>query len=73
MIQVDMLGTVNIAIALIRKATITVPKERMPLPANTVNLATMPPALLSFSISWYLLISESIANCCTCAQINKMR
>ena len=34
MIQVDMLGTVNIQIAPIRKTMMTVPKERIPLPAN---------------------------------------
>ena len=38
-IQVEMLGTVNIQIAPIRNTMITVPKERIPLLAKTAILA----------------------------------
>jgi len=38
MIQVEMLGTVNIQIAPIRKTIMTVPNDKMPLPANTASL-----------------------------------
>ena len=37
MIQVEMLGTVNMQIAPMRKTTITVPKDRMPLLANQAS------------------------------------
>ena len=36
-IQVEMLGTVNIQIAPIRKTQITSPKDKMPLPANQAS------------------------------------
>ena len=45
MIQVEMLGTVNMQMAPIRKTIITVPKERIPLPANQAicsRLAAVP-------------------------------
>ena len=64
MIQVDMLGTVNIQIAPITKTIITVPNDRMPFPANTAILAISAAAPLVPTNSWYLLISDSSAYCC---------
>lgn len=64
MIQVEMLGTVNMQIAPIRKTIITVPNERIPLPANQAICCKL--ALVPFwpTSSWYLLISEVIAYSC---------
>ena len=39
MIQVEILGTVNMQMAPIRNTTMTVPKERMPLPANQASFS----------------------------------
>ena len=41
MIQVEILGTVNMQIAPIRKTQITVPNESMPLPAKKASLVKL--------------------------------
>ena len=68
MIQVEILGTVNIQMAPIRNTIITVPNERMPLLANHAifsRLAVVPSVPTS---SWYLLISEVNAYSCMSPQ-----
>jgi hypothetical protein len=63
MIQVDMEGTVVMAIALTKKATITSPKLSKPLDANQAifsSLSAPPPVESSYS---YLSISTSMAYC----------
>jgi len=64
MIQVDILGTVNIQIAPIRNTIITVPKESIPLPENQAifsRLALVPSVPTN---SWYFEISEVRAYSC---------
>jgi len=65
MIQVDMEGTVKMAIALTKKATITSPKLKNPFEANQAifsSLSTPPPVESRYS---YLSISTSKAYCCS--------
>src|SRR6185503_6580097 len=64
MIQVEMLGTVNIQIAPITKTMITVTNDKMPLPAKTASLVIYAGAPVLPTSSWYLLISEVSAYCC---------
>ena len=64
MIQVEMLGTVNIQIAPMIKTMMTVPKDKIPFPANTAILAISAAAPFVPTSSWYLLISEVNAYCC---------
>ena len=52
MIQVDILGTVNMQMAPIRKTTMTVPKERMPLPANQASFCKSAAVPLAPTKTW---------------------
>lgn len=61
-IQVDMLGTVNIVKPPIKKVTMTIPKDKIPLEANQPNFSIEFPAEVS-SNCWKRVISASIANC----------
>jgi hypothetical protein len=73
MIQVEILGTVNMHTAPIINTTITVPKEIAPLPVssnNFVMFAELPSGPIS---SLYLLISEVMAYFCIKAMIYMMR
>src|SRR3569833_309819 len=63
MIHVDMLGTVNMQMAPITNTMMTVPNDRMPLPANAAIFAMSAAAPLVPTSSWYLLISEVSAYC----------
>ena len=64
MIQVEILGTVNIQMAPIKNTMITVPNESTPLPANTAILAIVALASSARNNSWYLEISELRAYFC---------
>ena len=63
-IQVEMLGTVNIQMAPITKTIITVPNDKMPLPAKTAILAISAAVPVVPTSTWYLLISDVSAYCC---------
>src|SRR5271170_3595485 len=73
MIQVDMLGTVNMQMAPIRNTTMTVPKERIPLPANQASFSKLAPAPFCPINAWYLLISDCMAYSCMRAHKYMMR
>ena len=64
MIQVEILGTVNMQIAPIKKTMITVPKESRPLLANTAIFSILALSPSSPTSSLYLLISEVMAYSC---------
>ena len=63
MIQVEMLGTVNMQMAPITNTMMTVPNDRIPFPANAAIFAISAAAPLVPTSSWYLLISEVSAYC----------
>jgi len=58
MIQVDILGTVNIQMAPMINTMITVPKDNIPLLANQANLVKSAEAPSVPTNNWYLLISD---------------
>jgi len=61
-IQVDILGTVSMVRPPIKKVTMTIPKDKMPLEANQPNFSIEFPAEVS-SNCWKRVISASMANC----------
>src|SRR5215217_9182266 len=67
MIQVEMLGTVNMQIAPTRKTRMTVPKERIPLPAKMAIFSSEVAEPFGPKSSLYLLISELRAYFCISA------